>query len=89
MKKTFLFIALLAAGCSKPPVFSAEEGKLVAQRCIEQTGAPGVYSIQPGRVSASNSDDNLPRARAVVRLGGTKAGAAQINSCIQRKAAAV
>jgi hypothetical protein len=89
MKKTSFLILLIAVSCTKQPVFSEAEGKRVAERCIETSQAPGVYSISPGRVASSNSDDNIPNARAVVKLGGTRAGADAINACIRQAAARV
>lgn len=85
MKKILLVNVMFVAACTVQPVFTPEQGKSSAKACIEEVQAPGVYSMSPGRPSASPREA-LPRARAVERLGGTSSGAAAINSCIQRRA---
>lgn len=81
----FSFFALIS--CAVPPTFSPEEGKAVTDACIAEVQAPGAYSVSPGRASTSGRDA-LPNARAIATLGGTSAGAAAINACIQRQAGA-
>ncbi len=79
--------ALVMTGCSIHPTFSPEEEKQIVDTCMQETQAPGLYSISPGRVTTSNNPEGvLPRARPVETLGGTTAGAAAINSCIMRRA---
>ena len=86
MQKITLLSILVLAGCTVKPAFSPEQGKAIAQACIEQVQAPGTYSISPGRPSA-NPEGALPRASAVERLGGTNSGADAINACIRQRAA--
>ena len=73
------------AGCTDiGPLVSVSEGNAVARQCVNETAAPGTYSISPGQAS-SRLESRIPTARAVETLGGTKAGADAINACIQRR----
>jgi len=85
MRQIFLLSVFVLAACTVKPTFSPEQGKAVAQACIEEVRAPGVYSVSAGQHS-SNPEGTLPRAWAVERLGGTSSGATAINACIKRRA---
>lgn len=86
MRTISLLSVFVLVSCTVQPTFSPEQGEAVAQACLEEVRAPGVYSVIAGRPSASLREA-LPRARAVERLGGTSSGATAINACIQRRAA--
>lgn len=86
MRHVYLPCVVVLAGCTVKPAFSPEQGKVVAQECINQVGASRTYSILAGQPS-TNPEGAQTRARPVERLGGTASGAAAINACIQRRAA--
>lgn len=70
-------------GCTPKPLVSKEQGDAIARQCVEETMAPGMYSISPARVS-SNPEKALPRVRHFRKFGGTQEGEDAVNSCIRR-----
>ncbi|MDX8346491.1 hypothetical protein SLH49_00690 [Cognatiyoonia sp. IB215446] len=83
------FIPLMSlailAGCETYRPLPAAEVEALVDDCLEETQAPGTYSVFPGSAS-SNPEGALPRASAVTNLGGTQAGADAVNACIRRRA---
>lgn len=70
-------------GCTQKPLVSKSQGDEIARQCVEETLAPGAYSISPPRAS-SDVESTLPRARKVSKLGGTQEGEDAVNACIRR-----
>ena len=86
MRKTALLPLIFLTGCvTYEPVFTPEQEKAIGQACVDEVKAPGVYTVSPGRKSP-DVDSTLPRASGIAHLGGTQAGAEQINACIRRNA---
>lgn len=76
---------LLLTGCEVSKPLPQNEVEALVDTCLEETQAPGTYSVFPGSAS-SNLEGALPRANAVETLGGTRNGADAINACIRRRA---
>lgn len=80
----FLSVFTLTA-CETYRPLPQSEVKALVDACIEETQAPGGYSVFPGGASTS-PEGALPRASGVPALGGTRAGATAINECVKRRA---
>ena len=79
-------VILGVAGCTGPQLaVSPEEGERIARQCMEDSAAPGTYSLSLN-VRGRSYMDRLPKASPVVGLGGTQAGADAINSCTLTRA---
>ncbi len=85
MRYTVVLSVLILAGCEVSKPLPPSEAEALVNACLEETQAPGTYSVSPGSAS-SNPEGALPRARAVANLGGTQTGADAVNACIQRRA---
>lgn len=85
MRYSLLISLLVLAGCEVSKPLPQSEVKAMVDACLEETQAPGAYSVFPG--SASNTPEGaLPRASGIAGLGGTRAGADAVNACIRRRA---
>lgn len=85
MRYTLPICLLVLAGCEVSKPLPPSEVKALVDTCLEETQAPGAYSVFPGGASTS-PEGALPRASAVAGLGGTRAGADAVNACIRRRA---
>jgi len=77
-------VAIAACGDTRP-LMTPQQGEAMARQCQAETRAPGTYTVRAAQASVS-ARERIPRVSAVENLGGTSAGAAAINACIERRA---
>ena len=81
----FILLAFAVAACATYRPLPQNEVEALVDACLEETQAPGSYSVFPGGASTS-PEGALPRASGIEALGGTRAGADAVNDCIKRRA---